>query len=259
MQHAIYLKVAGWNLLRAAASGQLRARVSRTLGRSGAPGRWAGTERTNGLAVGVTSGPIVDRQRPKASQHLARRQEPPPDRGAGAGRVARGLDRGESSAAEPQPAPALARRQEPPPDRGARERFAGGGGLDLDGSSACGAPQVPPAEWIVRVRSRTSPSTLPAARNRRRIAARGSGSLGRWDWTVLDRQRADPHQPQHCHAARNRRRIAARGSGSSLVERNPSSHEAHHEETDAERTVFYSPLFVFRSSPIMLAMTPATP
>jgi len=34
--HAIYLKVAGWNLLRAAASGQLRGRVARALARFGA-------------------------------------------------------------------------------------------------------------------------------------------------------------------------------------------------------------------------------
>ena len=41
------------------------------------------SERVAGTrAVGVVGGPIVDRQRPKASQQLARRQEPPPDRGA---------------------------------------------------------------------------------------------------------------------------------------------------------------------------------
>jgi hypothetical protein len=36
VNHAIYLKVAGWNLLRAAASGQLRGRVARALARIGA-------------------------------------------------------------------------------------------------------------------------------------------------------------------------------------------------------------------------------
>jgi Transposase DDE domain len=36
VDHAIYLKVAGWNLLRAAASGKLRSRIARALARFGA-------------------------------------------------------------------------------------------------------------------------------------------------------------------------------------------------------------------------------
>ena len=155
---------------------------------------------------------MLDRQRAKPCppQHLARRQEPPPDRGArervgGAGGLdpdgspacgsrtslstvpadrnrrrrgervgtTRGGDRrarlvsigialGRGTAVE------AARHQEPPPDRGRRERVPEAGALDGVGKLV--------SMMIVSVRNPTSPSPWPASRNRRRIAARGSGS-----------------------------------------------------------------------------------